>query len=63
MEYDLKIAGGNLIDGSGQPRRRGDVGIRGRITALGAAPAREKTLDATGRIVAQASSTYTPRRG
>jgi len=54
MEYDLKIAGGTLIDGSGQPRRRGDVGIRdGRIAALGDAPGRAReTLDATGRIVA-----------
>ena len=54
MDYDLKIAGGTIIDGSGQPRRRGNVGIRdGRIAALGDAPgsARE-TLDATGRIVA-----------
>jgi len=54
MEFDLKIAGGTLIDGSGQPRRRGDVGIRnGRIVALGDAPGRAReTLDATDRIVA-----------
>ena len=54
MEYDLKIEGGTLIDGSGQPRRRGDVGIRdGRIAALGDAPGRAReTLDATGRMVA-----------
>ncbi|HEY8154472.1 MAG TPA: amidohydrolase family protein [Myxococcota bacterium] len=54
MDYDLKIAGGTIIDGSGQPRRRGDVGIRdGRIAALGEAPGRAReTLDATGRIVA-----------
>ncbi len=54
MDYDLKIAGGTMIDGSGQPRLRGDVGIRnGRIAALGDAPGRAReTLDATGRIVA-----------
>ncbi len=54
MDYDLKIAGGTIIDGSGQPRRRGDIGIlNGRIAALGDAPGRAReTLDATGRIVA-----------
>jgi N-acyl-D-aspartate/D-glutamate deacylase len=54
MEYDLKIAGGTIVDGSGKPRRRGDVGIRdGRIAALGdvSGSARE-TLDAGGRVVA-----------
>ena len=54
MEYELKIAGGTLVDGSGEPRRLGDVGIRaGRIAALGEAPGRAReTIDATGRIVA-----------
>jgi N-acyl-D-aspartate/D-glutamate deacylase len=54
VDYDLKIAGGTIIDGSGQPRRRGDIGIvSGRIAALGDAPGRAReTLDATGRIVA-----------
>ncbi len=54
MEYDLKIVGGTLIDGTGAPRRRGDVGIRaGRVVALGAAPgSATQTLDATDRIVA-----------
>ena len=54
MEYDLKITGGMLVDGTGAPRRRGDVGIRdGRVVALGAAPGRaQRTLDASERIVA-----------
>jgi N-acyl-D-aspartate/D-glutamate deacylase len=51
---DLKITGGELIDGSGAPRRRADVGIaRGRIVALGEVPDRaHRTLDASGKIVA-----------
>lgn len=50
---DIKIAGGTIVDGSGAPRFRGDIGIKdGRIIAIGIVPdeARE-TVDATGRIV------------
>src|SRR5579883_231750 len=53
VEFDLKIAGGTIIDGTGRPGYRGDVGIRaGRIAALGdlSGVARE-TLDATGKVV------------
>src|SRR5579883_2304247 len=53
MTLDLKITGGDIIDGTGKRRYRGDVGIKdGKIVALGAAPgeARE-TIDATGRAV------------
>jgi N-acyl-D-aspartate/D-glutamate deacylase len=53
MAYDLKITGGEIIDGTGCPRFSGDVGISGgKIVALGHAPeeARE-TIDATGRVV------------
>ena len=53
--FDLLIEGGELIDGTGAPRRRGDVGIDGeRIAALGdlrGQPARRR-LDARGCIVA-----------
>jgi len=54
MDYDLRIVGGTVIDGSGGPRRRGDVGIRGgRIVALGdAAGSARQTIEADGRIVA-----------
>ncbi len=53
-DYDLKITGGSLIDGSGGPVFSGDLAIRdGRIVAVGDAPGRaEETLDASGRVVA-----------
>jgi N-acyl-D-aspartate/D-glutamate deacylase len=54
MQYDVKIVGGKIIDGSGKPGRLGDVGIKGgKVVAMGAAPgeARE-TIDAAGKAVA-----------
>lgn len=53
MDYDLKIVGGTIVDGSGAPGYAGDLGIKdGRIVALGDAPgAARETLDAEGRIV------------
>jgi N-acyl-D-aspartate/D-glutamate deacylase len=54
MQYDIKIVGGEIVDGSGDPRRKGDVGIKdGKVVALGAVPgeARE-TIDASGHAVA-----------
>ncbi len=54
MGYDLKIVGGDIVDGSGAPRRRGDIGIKdGKVVALGEAPEpAAQTVDAAGMIVA-----------
>jgi len=53
--YDVILKGGWIIDGSGNPRYRGDVALKGdRIAAvgfLGAATARD-TVDVSGLVVA-----------
>jgi N-acyl-D-amino-acid deacylase len=53
--YDLVIAGGTVVDGTGAPARRADVAITaGRIAAIGnirRADAKD-VLDATGLVVA-----------
>src|SRR5437899_3851719 len=52
--FDVLVRGGMLVDGTGAPARRGDVGIRGgRIAALGAVsgPA-TRVIDAAGAVVA-----------
>ena len=54
MTFDLLIRNGTLVDGSGMPRYRADVGVRqGRIAEIGRirSPA-EETIDAEGMIVA-----------
>ncbi|RYZ11924.1 MAG: amidohydrolase [Comamonadaceae bacterium] len=53
MEYDLKIEGGLIVDGTGAAGRLGDLGIRdGRIVALGEAPgSATQVIDARGRVV------------
>ena len=54
MDYDIKITGGTIVDGTGAPGVTGDVGIRdGKIVALGDAPgSAAETIDATGHVVA-----------
>ena len=54
MTYDLVIRGGTVVDGSGLPRYRADVGIRGaRIARIGTIHARgREEVDARHQIVA-----------
>ncbi len=54
MSYDLVIKNGTLIDGSGLPRYRADVGVRhGRIAAIGRIRERaDEVIDADGLVVA-----------
>ena len=53
--FDLLIINGRVLDGTGNPWRRADVGIRaGRIAAVGhlAGSPATRTIDAAGRVVA-----------
>jgi N-acyl-D-aspartate/D-glutamate deacylase len=54
MQYDLLIKNGTIVDGSGLPRFRSDIGIlHGKIAALGKIRAHAKdVIDAEGHIVA-----------
>jgi N-acyl-D-amino-acid deacylase len=55
MDLDLVIANGTVIDGSGRPRVRADVGIQGgRIAAIatGERLSGRQVLDASGLVVA-----------
>ncbi len=54
MDYDLKIVGGTVIDGTGAERFRGDVALRdGRIAAVGeVSGSAARTVDAEGCVVA-----------
>jgi N-acyl-D-amino-acid deacylase len=53
--FDMVIAGGHIVDGTGSPWYSGDIGIQGgRIAAIGnlAAAPRKQTIDARGMVVA-----------
>jgi N-acyl-D-amino-acid deacylase len=54
MPYDLLIKNGTVVDGSGLPRYRADIGVRhGRIAAIGRIRERAReVIDADGHIVA-----------
>src|SRR2546428_6703650 len=54
MSYDLVIKNGTVIDGSGLPRYRADVGIQdGRIASVGRIrDGAKKVVDAEGHVVA-----------
>jgi N-acyl-D-aspartate/D-glutamate deacylase len=54
MQYDLIIKNGTVIDGSGMPRYRADVGIaRGKIATIGKLrDSAQEVIDAEGQIVA-----------
>ncbi len=54
QELDLLITGGKVMDGTGNPWRYADVGIRGdRIVAVGrlSGTAAKRTIDARGKVV------------
>ena len=55
MTYDLLIKNGTVVDGSGNPGYRADVGVSGgKIAAIGRINERAKqTIDAEGHIVSQ----------
>lgn len=52
-EYDLVIRGGTVVDGTGMPGQRTDVGVRGdRIAAVGRIRDRgDREIDADGHVV------------
>jgi N-acyl-D-aspartate/D-glutamate deacylase len=51
--HDIAIRGGVVVDGTGAPARRGDVGITdGLITAVGDVGSARRTIQADGQVVA-----------
>ena len=62
-DYDILIRNARVIDGSGNPWFRADVGIRdGRIAGLGRLNGRSgyRTIDAAGRVLRRDSLTSIP---
>ncbi|TMA39650.1 MAG: amidohydrolase, partial [Deltaproteobacteria bacterium] len=52
MTFDTIIKGGTVVDGSGLPMRRADVGIRdGLVTDIGRLSGARRTVDADGLVV------------
>ena len=54
MTFDLVVKNGMIVDGSGLPRYRGDVGVKdGKIAEIGRinGAAAKETMDADGRVV------------
>ena len=50
---DVAVRGGAVVDGTGAPRRRADVGIAdGRVVAIGEVGQAHRTIDADGLVVA-----------
>jgi N-acyl-D-amino-acid deacylase len=55
MAFDLVVKDGMIVDGSGLPRYRGDIGVKdGKIAEIGRinGAAAKETLNADGRVVA-----------
>jgi N-acyl-D-aspartate/D-glutamate deacylase len=54
MTYDILIRNGRVIDGSGMPGFRGDVGVKdGKIAEIGKlSGTADKVIDADGRVIA-----------
>ena len=51
-DYEIAIRGGHVIDGTGAPARRADVGVRdGRVAAIEETVRGEAEIDATDRLV------------
>lgn len=63
QDLDLIIRGGSLIDGSGSPATKADIGIKGdRIVFVGNSAGRKaaRQIDATASLSRQASLILTP---